>query len=96
MKNFFLLTIFLNFTILAQTFIDSTNFSSINSDLKDAQTRINLQTDIQLLENKNEELTKEQGSKKILNIIQLVVYLTITGVLLGMTYLAYQADFYGI
>ena len=47
MKKFFLLTIFLNFTILAQTFIDSTNFSSINSDLKDAQTRINLQTDIQ-------------------------------------------------
>ncbi len=47
MKNFFLLTIFLNFTILAQTFIDSTNLSSINLDLKDAQTRINLQTDIQ-------------------------------------------------
>ena len=47
MKKFFLFTIFLNFTILAQTFIDSTNFSSINSDLKDAQTRINLQTDIQ-------------------------------------------------
>ena len=54
MKNFFLLTIFLNLTILAQTFIDSTNvnsinsnFDSINSDLQDTQTRINLQTDIQ-------------------------------------------------
>lgn len=64
--------------------------------LMDKQILVNLQTDIQLLENKNEELTKEQGSKKILNIIQLAAYLTITGVLLGMTYLAYQADFYGI
>jgi len=64
--------------------------------LMDKQILVNLQTDIQLLENKNKELTKEQGSKKILNIIQLVAYLTITGVLLGMTYIAYQAGFYGL
>ena len=69
---------------------------NFHTNKQDKQIPVNLQTDIQLLINNCEKQTKEQGSKKILNFIQLVVYLTITRVLLDMTYIAYQAVVYGL
>ena len=47
MKKFFLFIYFVSFILLGQGFNDSTNFNEINSGLRDTQTRINLEADIQ-------------------------------------------------
>ena len=47
MKKFFLFIYFVSFILLGQDFNDSTNFNEINSGLRDTQTRINLEADIQ-------------------------------------------------
>ena len=47
MIKFFLFIYFVSFILLGQGFNDSTNFNEINSGLRDTQTRINLEADIQ-------------------------------------------------
>tara|TARA_A100001015_G_scaffold15551_1_gene18131 strand:+ start:2050 stop:3936 length:1887 start_codon:yes stop_codon:yes gene_type:complete len=47
MTKFFLFIYFVSFILLGQGFNDSTNFNEINSGLRDTQTRINLEADIQ-------------------------------------------------
>tara|TARA_A100001011_G_scaffold118953_1_gene125493 strand:- start:2771 stop:4657 length:1887 start_codon:yes stop_codon:yes gene_type:complete len=47
MIKFFLFIYLVSFILLGQGFNDSTNFNEINSGLRDTQTRINLEADIQ-------------------------------------------------